>query len=63
MMSYWGNFAHSQDGNPNEGDSVPKWAPFSSNDMQNILLQAGQLNMEQYKKEVCDFWDKLGYSF
>lgn len=62
-ITYWSNFAKS--GDPNSPVYVHvKWLPYNSNEKTSIMFNTkGPIQVKNYRKAQCDFWDKIGYHY
>jgi len=62
MVTYWTNFAKT--GNPNKPVAVePAWPMYEESTDLNVELGLPPTVRQGLRKEYCDFWDLLGYSY
>ncbi|CAF1450255.1 unnamed protein product [Rotaria sp. Silwood1] len=60
MATYWTNFATSQDPNEPVRVSTP-WPRVTTGNEKYMYFQNPLQVQENYLKDDCDFWDKIGY--
>ncbi|CAF1685741.1 unnamed protein product [Rotaria magnacalcarata] len=60
MATYWTNFATSQDPNEPARVSTP-WPRVTTGNEQYMYFQDPLQVQQNYLKDDCDFWDKIGY--
>jgi len=62
LIDYWTNFV--RNGDPNKGNQVPNWPPYSSSAKSNMKFQVPQSIVEtNWDNEDCNFFDSVGYHF
>uniref|UniRef100_A0A7S4IWK3 Carboxylic ester hydrolase n=1 Tax=Vannella robusta TaxID=1487602 RepID=A0A7S4IWK3_9EUKA len=59
INKYWSNFATYGSPMGNEGNELPNWPKYDAVTKQTQLLRINTETVEDYKSEICEFWETL----